>query len=236
MRAVRNLLVLVTATLLLLVPGSAAARDGERTATRTPAEESLEVRCLRAIDERNATLDRLQTEIAASPDRHDDALAAIVASAKTGLIVLQAAIEDPAADEGTRKADCRRIASDLRVYALRVPQIRIVMTVDALDGALAELGARRGRLGDAVVALMTDGDADDDGVHEQLTRLDDLLAHAQTTIASIDVDALLAVTPRMYNADKKVLETPVQAVRVVRDDLRQAAVAARRLARLVEAS
>jgi hypothetical protein len=232
MRTLRRMVVAATATGLMFVPGAASARNsdaGERRAAPTPP---LETRCLDAIRERDAALDRLRVKIGDSPGPHDAALVAIVNSAKTGLIVLQAAIEDPASDASTRKADCRRIVTDLRIYSLRVPQINLVITFDDLDHAFDELARLQNELGEAVEGA-ADGDPDAVAARDELARLGDALAGARAKIDTIDVEALLAVTPRSYNTEKKVLRPPLQMMREVRRDLDRASASVARLAQLL---
>jgi hypothetical protein len=232
MRTLRRMVVAATATGLMLVPGAASARDSDAGPRRVAPVPPLETRCLDAIRERDAALDRLRVKIDDSPGPHDAALVAIVNSAKTGLIVLQAAIEDPASEASSRKADCRRIVTDLRIYSLRVPQINLVVTLDELDHAFDELARLQDQLGDGVEAAAADGEPDAVAAREELARLEDTLAGARAKIDTIDVEALLAVTPRSYHTDKKVLRLSLLTMREVRRELDRASASVGRLAQL----
>jgi len=79
------------------IPGIAAANDKHRTDTSATFEE-VKARCVKAIADRQAKVDRLTTRVAQNADPHDADLNAIITTSKSGLIVLQAVIEANTAD------------------------------------------------------------------------------------------------------------------------------------------
>lgn len=240
---------------VLIIPGIAAANDKNRTDTSATSNSSdssgrddkrkanakaaatfdeVKARCVKAIADRQAKLDRLTTKVAQSADLHDADLNAIITTAKSGLIVLQAAIDVNAGDLAALKVDCQRIVTDLRIYALRVPQINLVMSIDKFDAAMAKLAGLQGELAAAIAAANTAGDPDAAEAAELLAKLEAKLASAMTRIDGIDVAGLLAITPAGYNTDKKVLHPYLQSVRSVRSDLKKASQLARYIAELLE--
>jgi hypothetical protein len=200
---------------VLFIPGIAAANDRRPTATATTFDD-VKTRCTKSIADRQAKLDRLSAQIAKSVDPHDADLNTIITTAKSGLIALQASIDGNAGDLATLKSDCQRIVTDLRIYALRVPQINLVMSIDTFDAAMAKLAPLHDQLAAA-------GDPD-------AAEAEAKLASATTKIDGIDIDSLLAITPGTYNADKKVLGSYLQSVRSARSDLEKASQLARHIA------
>ena len=200
MTKLKNAVVGVMAMGVLLIPGIAAANDKRPTAT-SATFEGVKAKCVKAIADRQSKLDGLAAKVAQSPDPHDAGLNAIITTSRSGLIALQAAIEANTSDLAKLKQDCQRVSTDLRIYALRVPQINLVMSIDKFDAAMAKLAT----------------------LHDELpTQLVDKLATATAKIDGIDVAGLLAITPAAYNADKKVLRPYLQSVRSMRSDLEKA--------------
>jgi hypothetical protein len=166
--------------------------------------DDVKARCVKAIADRQARLDRVATKVAANPDPHDADLLAIIASSKSALVALQAEIDADTGDLAALKEDCQRIVTDNRIYALRLPQINLVMSIDRLDASMAKFDALHDQLVAAIAAANTAGDPDAAEAAETLTKLEAKLASAKTTLDGIDVGALLALTPADYNA--KLLE------------------------------
>jgi hypothetical protein len=200
MTKLKNSVVGTIAMGVLLMPGIAAANDKQPTAS-SATFGVVKAKCAKAIADRQSKLDELAAKVVQSPDPHDAELNAIITTSRSGLIALQAAIEANTGDLARLKQDCERVITDLRIYALRVPQINLVMSIDKFDAAMAKL------------ATLHD---------ELLTKLADMLATATAKIDGIDVAGLLAITPASYNADKKVLRPYLQSVRSVRADLEKA--------------
>ena len=230
--ATRNVVIAAVTAVVLLCPGAASAR--ERQGTSRVTDDQPRDRCLKAIDDRHARLDRLRAKVAANADPHDADLAALNTTAKSGLIAAQAAIEGNPSDTSALNEDCRRIVTDLRVYALRVPQINLVMSIDKLDTALTKFEALHGQLADAVAAAGAAGDSDAAKAHEVLGKVVTKLASAAAKIDGIDVSALLAITPVGYNANKKVLHPILQDVRAARADVKKASELAKYIAQLLD--
>jgi hypothetical protein len=231
MSKTRNVVIATVTAFVLLCPGAASAHETTKAASSFDRTKAL---CLRAISQRQATLDRLTTKVAANADPHDADLVALITTAKSGLIAAQAAIEGTTSDGAALKDACRHIVTDLRIYALRVPQINLVMTVDKLDAAMAKFDALHDQLADAVAAAGAAGDPDAAKAQEQLDKLDAKRASVGAKIDGIDVDALIAITPGAYNADKKVLRPYLQEVRALRADVKKASQLAKHIARLLE--
>ncbi|MEO5841162.1 MAG: hypothetical protein ABIQ73_13220 [Acidimicrobiales bacterium] len=243
MTKVKNAVVATIALSVMLIPGIAGANDkrptgrGDQREASTKAAatfDDLKARCTKAIADRQAKLDRLTAKIAQNPDAHDAELNTIITTAKSGLIALQAVIDSNTSDLALLKTDCQRIVTDLRIYALRVPQINLVMSIDKLDAAMAKLAPLHDELAAAIAAANTAGDPDAAEAAELLTKLEARLASATTKIDGIDVNALLAITPGVYNTDKKVLHPYLQAVRSARSDIKKASQVARHIAKLLE--
>jgi hypothetical protein len=190
--------------------------------------------CVKSITDRQARLDRAAAKVANSPDAHDAQLMAIILASKSSLIALQAEIDGDTGDLTALKEDCKRIVTDNRIYALRLPQINLVMSIDRLDASLVKFDALHDQLVAAIAAANTAGDPDAAEAAETLTKLEAKLASAKATLDGIDVDALLAITPADYNANKKVLQPYLQAVRSAHSDVKKAAKSAKHIAELLE--
>ncbi|MEO8694984.1 MAG: hypothetical protein ABI658_15765 [Acidimicrobiales bacterium] len=228
---------------VLFIPGIAAANDKRPTggddqrkiSTQAATTfDEVKARCTKAIVDRQANLDRISAKIGQSFDPHDAALNTIITTAKSGLIAVRAAIDSNTGDLAALKADCQRIVTDLRIYALRLPQINLVMSIDKFDAAMAKLASLHDQLAAAIASANTAGDPDAAEATELLNTLEATVASATTKIDSIDVDVLLAITPSSYNADKKVLSPYVQSVRSARSDIKKASPLARHIAKLLE--
>ena len=195
--------------------------------------DEVKAKCVKAITDRQASLDKAAAKVAKSPDPHDAALNTIITDSKTALTALQTQIEADT-DLTALKADCQRVVTDLRIYALRLPQINLVMSIDRLDASLVKFGTLHDQLVAAIAAANTAGDPDAANAAALLTKLEAKLASAKTKLDGIDVDALLAITPADYNANKNVLKPYLQAVRSANSDVRDAAQLARHIAKLLE--
>lgn len=253
MTKLKNAIVGTMALGVLFIPGIATANDkhatgGSATANSTEKTRSdqrkadakaatfdeVKSRCVKAIADRQARLDRLALKVGQTVDEHDLALQAIIVTSQSGLIALKAAIDGNTSDLATLKEDCQRIVTDLRIYALRVPQINLVMSIDKFDTAMAKLATLHDELAAAIVAAQNAGDPDAAQAAELLTKLEAKLASATTKSDGIDVAGLLAITPGAYNADKRVLNPYLQSVRSARSDLKKASQLARQIAELLE--
>jgi hypothetical protein len=234
--AKRKVAAMVTMS-VMLVPGVAVANDTHGTSTSksnttTATFDGYRAMCVKSITDRQTRLDRAAAAVANSPDARDAQLTAIILVSKSSLIALQAEIDSDTGDLAALKEDCKRIVTDNRIYALRLPQINLVMSVDRLNASSVKFDALHAQLVAAIAAANAAGDPDATEATETLTKLEAKLASAKATLDGIDVDALRAITPADYNANKKVLQPYLQAVRSAHSDVKKAAKSAKYIAQL----
>ena len=196
--------------------------------------DDVKAKCVKAITDRQARLDKAAAKVAKSPDPHDAALNTIITNSKSALAALQTEIEGDTGDLTALKEDCQRIVTDLRIYALRLPQINLVMSIDRLNSSMDKFDTLHDQLVAAIAAANTAGDPDAADAAALLTKLEEKLASAKTKLDGVDVDALLAITPADYNANKNVLKPYLQAVRSASSDVRKASQLAKHIAKMLE--
>jgi hypothetical protein len=200
-------------------PGAAAERRG----ARRPAVATLE-----AVKARSASqIARRQTDLASqltlvtsgspaltSADRQ--ALASLIRTHQAGLAALGTKIAADT-DLATARSDHQRILTGHRIYALVLPQIRLVRANDALTGiALPRLTDAQSRLRSALAEA---GKTD-----EAAAKMADLQAQIDTISSSTSglSARLLAFTPAQWNADHTVLAPSRQSLQACRTALQQA--------------
>ena len=204
---------------------------GERSAALTA--EGLKVNCTAQITRRLADLDKLTARVAERADvltaDHKTAITAIITSAKAGLVLLQGEI-GAATTVDALKPLCQRIFTDFRIYALRLPQVNVVLAADAIGSKQATFATLRTKLVDAIALGSTS---------ENRAELDALLAEfdghvlAMKTAADGVADPALAITPAEYNANPSALKPYIGAVRDARKEAKAAAKSARKILELL---
>ena len=209
----------------------APKKDSEKAAPITVA--SLKARCTEQITRRLTDLDRLAARVAERADvltdAHEVAIAMIITDASAGLLVLQGEI-DATTTLDALKPLCSRIVTDFRIYALRIPQVNIVLAADAIGAKQAMFATLR----DELVAAIAVGTTPDNE-----SRLAALLAefdaHVLAMVAAADgvADPALATTVADYNTNPKVLKPFVAAMRTARGEAKGAAKSARSILRLL---
>ncbi len=202
-------------------PAGQTAQSGEAGLTTVKARAATE------ISRRQASLSaRLTLVTSASPgltsaDR--TALTTLLQSDQTGLARLGGTIAADT-DLATARADRQQIFTGYRVYALALPQVRLVRASDTLTTqALPRLTDAQQRLTSALAAA---GKTD-----QAATAMADL-QHQIDTIRSQTSGlstTLLGYTPAGWNADhtllqpaRRSLESAVAALRAARSDIRAA--------------
>jgi hypothetical protein len=202
------------------------AKDSVRPA---PTVDSVRAVCTAQITRRLTDLDRLQARVTEKASvltpAHSVAIGTIITDAKTGLTALQAEI-DAATTIDALKPLCDRIYSDFRIYALRIPQINIVLSADAIGAKQATFAELRAKLDAAITAGATpDNQAD---LAALLAEFDAHVAK-MTDLASGVADPVLALTPADYNADHRVLTPFIATMKQARSEAKGASKAARKI-------
>ncbi len=215
----RNIVAIgIALTGVLGVAGTASAAEREIDL------EAVKARCIEAISVRHTEIAKLGNLAGASAtltDAHEGTIDAFLAAADSGLTALQATIEadtDPAA----LRADCEKIASDYRIFALRSPQVHLAIGGDRAAAAITKSADIVARLETAIAEAAAAGE----DVTAATAALDDMkakLADAATQLSGV-VDTELTYTPADWNANHSVLSPTTTAIRTVRTDL-QAAIA-----------
>jgi hypothetical protein len=203
-------------------------------ATQNTLADALRTRCLADIDGRLAEIDKLNAAIAAAKNlspAHSSTLSNALSSAKSGLTALRATI---AADSNDAlRADCQRIFTDYRIYALRVPQVHIVIGGDRIAAELPKLTDAANRLADVVAQATKNGNPN---AAQAKTLLDDMNAKlADATKQSTGIaDSVVNLTPPDWNANHDVLKPAVAALRATGVDLHAAGSDAKQIVNLLK--
>lgn len=152
-----------------------------------------------AIESRDAALARTATAIEASSlvtDGHRSTVLATIAQQQGALAALASAI-DADTTRAAAAAHYAQIFTDLRVFAVTIPQAHYASAADALEfGVIPSLQAAHDALAAAVV--------DHPEVSDELAQLQEQIDVAAGAVAGV-ADSALAVTPADYNANRAVL-------------------------------
>jgi hypothetical protein len=194
-----------------------ARHDSGHQPSTVGAFDALKAKCLRMIDERLTKLSKAETQLAANPGPHAAALQALIDNAQAALATVKTKIDANTADLATLKADCASIPA-LHVLSLRIPQINLVMSFDKINATLPALDQLAADLTTAVDAATTAGDPDATEAADKLAKLKSKIASLKAGLLTIDVSEILAITPAQYDANKKVLNPSVDALRNVQRD------------------
>jgi hypothetical protein len=204
---------------VLGIAGTASATGAAPTDLGT-----AKARCIEAITTRQTEIGKL-TSLAGSAatltDAHESTIDSFLSAAATGLTDLQATIEADT-DQATLKADCEKIATDYRIFALRSPQVHLAIGGDRAAAAIAKSAAAVTKLQAAIDKAAAAG--------HDVTHANELMADLQAKIADATaqlsgvVDAELGLSPADWNANHSVLAPTTAALGTVKSDL-QAAVA-----------
>ncbi len=231
---------LVATSLTFGIAGAASAQDNATTPTRTVATqntlvEALRTRCLADIDKRLIEIDTMNRTIAAAKNlnpAHSSTLTSALAAAKTGLTALRGAIATDSAD--ALRTDCQRIFDDYRIYALRLPQVHIVIGGDRITAELPKLNDAAARLGDVVAQATKNGNPNAAKAQSLLDDMNAKLADAGKQSAGV-ADSVVNLTPADWNANHDVLKPAVAALRTAGNDLRVAGNDGRQIVNLLRA-
>lgn len=208
--------------------GRAGGDDNARTTVA-----GLQAVCQEKIARRLTDLDRLEAKLAEKPDvatpAHAAVITLIVAEARTGLRALGTEI-GAATTIDALKPLCARIVTDLRIYALRIPQAGLVLAADALVAKQATFATLRTKLETAIAARATRENAA--AVAALLVEFDQHVATMAATAAAVP-EPVLALTPADYNADRSVLKPFVAATKDARSEAKLAAKTARKILHLL---
>jgi hypothetical protein len=212
------------------VVGPAVATGGDY------GEEGSSVACVAQIDRRVKDVDKLLARVAGAPDvtaAHRTTLTSALQDARAGLVALRAeVIELATATTGTATltpqhdepapptvemspevaAACERMYTEFRIYALRKPQVNLVVGADRVSGQRALFDLLASELDAAIAALPSDPDA------AEARRL---LDEYRASIASAS-DAVIEFGPEDWNANPSILGPYVDVMRQVKRDLRTA--------------
>jgi hypothetical protein len=227
------------------VPPSAAAATPARQADPGPTApgpgetdpaarlEQARARCVAELDRRLTTLTRLENATTGAEvltDAHRASMLAIQQDERDALTGLRGEVE-VAPDRATLEPLCRSIATDHRIYRLRVPQAHLTIGFDRAAAATDRLEEAAGRLQAGVDERAAAGE----DVTEAQRAVDTLLLEIAAARAGTEgqADALLAVSPADVNADPGLVARFREASVSARGDLRQAMTAAREAARFL---
>ena len=206
-------------------------RNGQGSAK---AKQLTRDKCLKEIDRRLEEIDELLAKVAdddtATP-AHKIALTAILNSAKTGLATLRAKIEADT-DPTQLQADCQSIFTDFRIYALRVPQVNLVLAADRALAQQTKFASLKTKLQQAIADATTAGNPNVTRAQDLLTDFDAKVAAGLAEATGV-ADAVILLTPADWNANHDVLKPFITKLRNVRSDFRAASKDARQILALL---
>ena len=210
-----------------LVAGIAGSAFATVTTTppRTAAQDAAKAVCDTAIAERLTAIGRVTARISSAKHLGSDqaALLAIFndpsTGATAGLNALKTKIDDPNGDPNL-KADCQAIYTDFRIFALRVPQVHLVVGADDESAAIARLTPAATNLQKLIDKAKAAG-RDVTDATAALADMNAKLADATNQVNGVTA-ALLPLTPSEWNAGHSLLADYVAKVKAARADLRTA--------------
>ena len=187
-----------------------------------PKLEDLRTRCLAAIGVRLPALSTAEADVNGNQHvtaDHRSALDSNLTGTTARLDTLANEIKADT-DLATMHDHCRSIFEDNRVFALVLPQARLVVGADTAGAAGAKLSDIAGKLGDAIAREESAG-RDVGQAKADLDALKAQIASAGAAAASVP-EAVLGLTPADWNANHDVLQPARNSLRVARTDLKVA--------------
>jgi hypothetical protein len=174
------------------------------------------------VDARLTELTKLDGRVAGATritDAHRSSLTTIISSARAGLTDLKAQIASDTT-AASLKPDCTSVVVDYRVFALRAPQVNLVIGSDAESAVITKIEGLEPRLSDAIAKAAAKG-IDVTAAQAAFADLQAKVADASGKVTGLG-DTVIAYTPADYNADHTLLDAPRTAVKDARADLKAA--------------
>ncbi len=219
-RFIRWTAVAIVAGVLGVLAPAASAQTQRPAAERSI--EDIKQRCIQAIDDRLARIDRLQKAVASSRHvtaRHEAILEGQLAEAQAGLTRLKAQIRAQD-DREELKAECKSIVEDFRIYVLVTPRTMLTLAADAAVATANRLEDVAARIQNAIDEAAAAGK----DVTQAQAEHDSMVAHIEAAKASASgvPDAVLPLTPEDWPSAQQVLRQASADLRSAREDLREA--------------
>lgn len=206
-----------------------AATDGPRDFPTAQAK------CLDGIDKRLSALSSLSGKVGSAKtlsDGHESSLNSIISSATSGITTLRAEVVADT-DVASLKEDCKAVAEQYRVFALRAPQVHYTIGADRGSAAVAKASNAIAKLTDAIAAAEAAG-KDVGNANELLADMKARVADADSKLSGL-ADSILGVTPADWNANHDVLSPAKASLQAVRTDLKTAIDDAKAIVALLKA-
>jgi hypothetical protein len=210
-------------------PGSSTATtvagttDPNAAVTKSaPNLDTAKAACTATITERTAELDRLTARVSGAKNltsAHAASLGALITTAKTGLAGLATTITGDS-DGPTLKADCQKVFTDYRVFALVSPQVHLTITADNEAAVITRLTTVSTKLADAITKHSATAKDPAGATAAQADMVSQLTA-ATTALTGV-VDQLLVITPAQWNANHAVMQPVTSAIRTAHQDVKKA--------------
>lgn len=217
----------LTVGLVAGVAGSAFATSTTTPPAKQAAIDALKAKCDTAISERLTEIGRLTARIGSATHLGGDQGTLLTIfndpsnGATAGLTALKAKIDDPNGDPNL-KADCDSIYTNFRIYALRVPQVRLVVAADDETAAITRLTTTATNL-QKLIDSVKDSGKDLDGAKAALADMNAKLADATSRVAGVS-SSVIGYSPSDWNANHGLLVPAVAKVKATRADIRAAVV------------
>ena len=189
---------------------------------------NLKQRADKEIDRRVTSLTELITRINSMKKLSSDQKTSLTTQIQTEITALNTLKTkiDQDTDLTTLRTDVKSIVSSYRVYALYIPQIRIILSSDKISESAANLTTLAGKLESLIGTSGATGTT--------LTSLNNYLSDMKVKIADANTQALaaqnevIALTPQGYPANKTTLQdarakikTAIKDLQTARDDAKQ---------------
>lgn len=236
------------ATLMLAaVPGVASAQETStsdpqiRAQERSQAEierdsrwfDALQARALEAIDERLATIAKLEAAIERSDaidPGHAGQLMGELRGSAAGLEALSGKIQR-AEDLATLWDLVPKIFEDYRIYAVVAPKVHLVLVADSA-AAIADRLEQAAETLDTALDQLEEIGIDVTEADELLAKMQELVATGAESAAAVP-DMVLGLTPADYPGSSEILRSAHSELNAARDDLRAAGDTAHEIVRFI---
>lgn len=208
------------APLMTASNSSASAVVKSKLAAR---EENLRTRADTEIQRRTTALQELLTKIGALkhvPDASKTSYSTQIQSQISSLAALKAKI-DADTDTATLKTDVQSIVTSYRIFAVFMPQIRILAATDTISDVADNLSAVWSKLQTRITTAKASG-IDTSSWDTLLTDMQTKVTDAKTEASAI-VTQISALTPEGYPGNKTTLEDARKKLTTAHQSLKTAA-------------
>lgn len=197
--------------------------------TNSGAVENLKNRAATEIDRRITALNKLLTKLSTLKrvsDTQKSSLSTLIQNEISSLNSLKAKIQADT-DLATLRTDTKSIVSSHRIFALFMPQVRLLAAADALNTSAAKMTELAGKLETRIATASSSGQ-NTASLTTLLESMKSNISDAQTQANAV-ITAVSPLTPDGYPANRTTLITAKQNLQSGHQSLKKAAQDARQI-------